>query len=49
MCLVVLEGEAACPLVRTSLATNPAIAAGEQDAPQRNGAEEAASNSAESE
>ena len=49
MSLVVLEGESACPLVRTGLAANPAIAAGKQDAPQRNGAEEAASNGAESE
>lgn len=49
VCLRVLERESACSLVRTGLAANPAIATSKQDAPQRNGAEETASNCAESE
>lgn len=44
MCLLVLEREPACPLIRACLTADPAITAGEQDAPQRNGTEEATSN-----
>ena len=46
MRLSVLEREPTGPLIRTSLPANPAIAAGEKNAPQRDKTEEATATNA---
>src|SRR5690606_12108166 len=47
--LCILERKTRRPLIRASLPANPAITASEQDAPQRNRAQESTSNTTQTE